>query len=91
MKFNNIRGGKSNRGHRGRPITRPAVLKDGFYFEVRNRSTEPGTGVKIWKGTYEEMLEGAEEYRKIKQVIILGAYKNGSPVKSTPPRKKKSA
>ncbi len=91
MKFNNSKGNNSHRGNRGRPITRPAVLKDGFYFEVRNKSTDPGTGIKIWKATYEEMLAGAAEYRKTKQVTILGAYKNGSPVKNKVSGKKKTA
>ena len=75
MKLNkNKRGNGINRG---RPPTKPALLKDGFYFEVRNRATDPGTGVKIWKATQEEMLEAAEQYRKTKLVVILGAYRNG--------------
>lgn len=90
MKLNNIRGNKTHRGNRGRPITRPAVLKDGFYLEVRNKSTDPGTGVKIWKPTYAEMLESAAEYRKIKMVVVLGEYKKGNPVSSTAPKKKKT-
>ena len=77
MRSNNRQG-----GNRGRPPTKPAVLKDGFYFEVRNRATDPGSGVKLWKATKAEMLAAAEEYRKTKLVIILGAYKNGKPVKS---------
>ncbi|MBI4930737.1 MAG: hypothetical protein HY841_08245 [Bacteroidetes bacterium] len=68
------------RGNRGRPPTKPAVLKDGFYFEVRNRATDPGTGVKIWKSTNAEMLDAVAEYRKTKLVVILGAYKNGKPI-----------
>ncbi len=91
MKLNNIRGNKMERGNRGRPPTKPAVLKDGYYFEVRNRATDPGTGVKIWKRTFEEMLAAVEEYRKIKLVVILGAYKNGNPVNDTAPRKRKKA
>jgi len=74
-----MRGNKSG-GNRGRPPTKPAVLKDGFYFEVRNRATDPGTGVKIWKRTKEEMLAAVEDYRKTKLVIILGAYKDGNPI-----------
>lgn len=65
----------------GRPPTKPAVLKDGFYIEVRNRGTDPGSGVKIWKATKEQMLMAVEEYRKIKLVIILGEYKDGEPVR----------
>ena len=90
MKLNNIKGNHARGGNRGRPPTKPAVLKDGFYFEVRNRATDPGTGVKIWKATREEMLEAAEQYRKTKLVIILGPYKNGNPL-SEPVKKKKAA
>lgn len=86
MKLNNIKGHRG--GNRGRPPTKPAVLKDGFYIEVRNRATDPGTGVKIWKGTEEEMDEAAAEYRKTKLVIILGAYKNGAPVNQVLKKKK---
>ena len=86
-----MKGGKRQGGNRGRPPTKPAVLKDGFYFEVRNRATDPGTGIKIWKATYEEMLAAVQEYRKIKLVVILGAYKNGNPVNAIVPRKGKKA
>ena len=93
MKLNNMRGSKRQGGNRGRPPTRPAVLKDGFYFEVRNRATDPGSGVKIWKETNEEMLEAVEDYRKSKLVIVLGEYKNGEPVKegASPGKRKKVA
>ena len=90
MAIKNIKHNHTRGGNRGRPPTKPAVLKDGFYFEVRNRATDPGTGVKIWKATRAEMLEAATEYRKTKLVVILGAYKNGSPV-SEPEKKKKAA
>ena len=88
MPINNIKNNHSRGGNRGRPPTKPAVLKDGFYFEVRNRATDPGTGVKIWKGTLAEMLDAAEQYRKTKLVVILGAYKNGSPVADAGKKKK---
>ena len=65
----------------GRPPTRPVVFRDGFYIEVRNRGTDPGSGIKLRKDTKEEMLASAEEYRKTKLVIILGEYKDGAPVK----------
>ena len=91
MKLNNIRGNKMRGGNRGRPPTKPAVLKDGYYFEVRNRATDPGTGIKIWKGTSEEMLAAVEEYRKTKLVVILGAYKNGNPISGIVQRKRRRA
>lgn len=91
MKMNKISGNNAQRGKRGRPPSKPVVLKDGFYFEVRNHSTDPGAGVKIWKATYEEMLEGVAQYRKTKQVTILGAYKDGKPFKKVSSREKKAA
>ena len=93
MKANNIKRDHVRGGNRGRPPTKPAVLKDGFYFEVRNRATDPGTGVKIWKGTWEEMIEAAEQYRKTKLVIVLGAYKDGAPLsgKANKIKRKKAA
>ena len=62
---------------------------DGFYIEVRNRGMDPGQGVKIRKASRDEMLLAAEEYRKIKLVVILGEYKDGEPVnkKPVPPKK----
>mgnify|MGYP001606821241 CR=1 FL=1 len=90
-----MRGNKARGGNRGRPPTKPVVFKDGFYLEVRNRATDPGTGVKICKATNEEMLAAVEEYRKSKLVIILGAYKDGKRVNAitpTPaPKKRKKA
>ena len=74
----------------GRPPSRPVVFKDGFYIEVRNRGVDPGHGIKLRKATREEMLQAAEEYRKIKLVIVLGEYKDGEPVhkRELPPKKK---
>jgi hypothetical protein len=88
MKLNNIKGGKHKRG---RPPTKPVVFKDGFYFEVRNRATDPGSGIKIGKPTYAEMMVAIEEYRKIKLVVVLGEYKNGERISQLVPKKKKKA
>ena len=70
----------------GRPPTKPIVFRDGFYIEVRNRGTDPGSGIKLRKETKEEMLVAAAEYRKTKLVVILGEYKDGNPV--NPPAQK---
>ena len=70
----------------GRPPSKPIVFRDGFYIEVRNRATDPGSGIKLHKATYEEMMAAVQEYRKTKLVIILGEYKNGEPLT---PREKK--
>lgn len=78
---------KEKKGGGGRPPTRPPVLKDGFYIEVRNRGMDPGTGIKIRKDTKEDMLAAADEYRKTKLVIILGEYIDGEPVTPRIPKK----
>jgi len=53
----------------GRPATRPARLRDGFYIEVRN----PGqSGIRLRRDTKEQMMMAAKEYSKSKEVVILG-------------------
>jgi len=59
----------------GRPPTRPAKLKDGFYIEVKNEGSKTN-GIKIRRDTKEEMLIAIEEYERIKDVVVLGEYKN---------------
>ncbi|HZH85878.1 MAG TPA: hypothetical protein VFD77_01085 [Brumimicrobium sp.] len=59
----------------GRPPTRPAKLKDGFYIEVRNEGSK-ANGIKIRRDTKEEMLMAIEDYNRIKDVTILGELKN---------------
>ncbi|SFT49750.1 hypothetical protein SAMN05216474_0894 [Lishizhenia tianjinensis] len=59
----------------GRPPTRPARLKDGFYIEVRNEGSK-ANGIKIRRDTKEEMLMAIEDYSRIKDVIVLGELKN---------------
>lgn len=59
----------------GRPPTRPARLKDGFYIEVRNEGSRTN-GIKIRRDTKEEMLQAVENYARIKDVQILGELKN---------------
>jgi hypothetical protein len=57
----------------GRPATRPARLKDGFYIEVKTL----GSGsIFIRRDTKEQMIIAAEDYSRTKHVIILGEMKN---------------
>jgi hypothetical protein len=57
----------------GRPATKPARLRDGFYLEIKNS----GSGaVFIRRDTREQMLIAAEEYKRNKQVNVLGEHKN---------------
>lgn len=58
----------------GRPPTRPAKLRDGFYIEVRNKGAK--TGIKIRRESRSEMMEAVSEYRRVKEIIILGESKN---------------
>ena len=64
----------------GRPPTKPGKLKDGFYIEVRNKGSK--SGVKIRRDTKESMLDAAKDYEKTKDVVMMGEFKNGSPVSS---------
>ncbi len=59
----------------GRPPTRPAKLKDGFYIEVRNEGSR-SNGIKIRRDSKEEMLLAIENYCRIKDVQVLGELKD---------------
>lgn len=63
----------------GRPPTKPGKLRDGFYIEVRNKGSR--TGIKIRRVDHATMLQAVEEYGKTKEVVVMGEYKNGKPVK----------
>jgi hypothetical protein len=66
----------------GRPPTLPATLKDGFYIDVRNKGA--ASGVKIWSNNSEAMLATAAEYKRSKDVLILGEHKSGKWVTEQP-------
>ena len=59
----------------GRPATKPLDLRDGFYIEIRNRGSK--TGIKIRRDNEKQMEFAIKEYEKLKDVIVLGEYKNG--------------
>lgn len=59
----------------GRPPTKPAKLKDGYYIEVRNEGSR-SNGIKIRRDTKDEMLLAVESYSRIKDVNVLGELKN---------------
>ena len=63
----------------GRPATKPKELKDGFYIEIRNKGAR--SGIKIRRDNKQQMLFAIEEYKKNKEVIVLGEFKNGKPLK----------
>ena len=57
----------------GRPATKPAKLRDGFYIQVKNQG---GTGVLVRRDTKEQMVLAAEDYSRTKVVNVLGEMKN---------------
>lgn len=59
----------------GRPPTRPVTLRDGFYIEVRNKGAS--NGIKIRSENAEQMNAAADDYRKSKEVVVLGEHKKG--------------
>ncbi len=62
----------------GRPPTKPKKLRDGFYIEIRNKGSK--TGIKIRRDNKEQMLYAIKEYERIKDVIVLGEFRNGKMV-----------
>lgn len=57
----------------GRPPTKPARLKDGFYIEVK---TPGSSSIMIRRDTREQMILAAEDYARTKEVIVRGEMKN---------------
>ena len=70
----------------GRPATKPARLKDGFYIEVKNQGSG---GVLIRRDTEEQMQMAAEDYSRMKNVTILGEMKSDKWVNKQNKKKKK--
>ena len=58
----------------GRPATRPGKLKDGFYIEILNKGAKKG--VKLYRSNEKQMLQAIEEYRRTKDILVLGESKN---------------
>lgn len=63
----------------GRPPTRPVKFRDGYYIEIRSKGSK--SGIKIRRDTEEQMDQAVKEYEKNKEVVVLGEFKNGKPVK----------
>ncbi len=62
----------------GRPATKPTKLRDGFYIEVRNKGSR--SGIRIRRDSERDMLSAIKEYERVKDVVVLGEYKNGKHV-----------
>ncbi|SDE98812.1 hypothetical protein SAMN05421636_109136 [Pricia antarctica] len=59
----------------GRPATKPTELRDGYYIEVRNKNQK--SGIKIVRETKQQLIMAIDEYKKTKDVTVLGKLKNG--------------
>ena len=70
----------------GRPATKPARLKDGFYIEVKNQGSG---GVLIRRDTEEQMQMAATDYSRMKNVTVLGEMKSDKCVDKQTKKKKK--
>jgi hypothetical protein len=70
----------------GRPATKPARLRDGFYIEVKNQGSG---GVLIRRDTEEQMEMAAADYSRMKDVTILGEMKSDKWVNKQGKKKKK--
>lgn len=58
----------------GRPATRPGKLKDGFYIEILNKGAKKG--IKLFRDNEKQMLQAIEEYKRTKDINVLGESKN---------------
>lgn len=70
----------------GRPATKPTELRDGFYIEVRNKGSK--NGIRIRRDTEKAMEIAIKEYQRVKDVVVLGEYKNGKPLTDKKKKKK---
>ncbi|MBM3917113.1 MAG: hypothetical protein FJ349_05795 [Sphingomonadales bacterium] len=57
----------------GRPPTKPARLRNGFYIEVKSQGS---AAILIRRDTREQMLLAAEDYARTKNVTIKGEMRN---------------
>jgi hypothetical protein len=63
----------------GRPATRPARLRNGFYIEVK---TQGSSAILVRRDTREQMLMAAEDYSRTKEVVIRGEMRNDKWIES---------
>ena len=64
---------------KGRPKVSPVQLKNGFYIEIYDKGSK--SGMKIRSESKQSMEDAANHYSKFKEVVVLGEYKDGAPVK----------
>lgn len=71
----------------GRPATKPAKLKDGYYLELRNKGAS--SGIRIQRDSKEQVDFAIKDYQKTKEVIYLGQVKSGKFINEKKAAKKK--
>jgi len=71
----------------GRPATKPARLKNGFYVGVKNKGMS--TPVMMYSPTKEGMMMIAEKYSVFpeKEVVVMGEHKNDKWLNETPAKR----
>ena len=59
---------------KGRPSTKPARLKDGFYVEIKNKGAS--NKIMMRSDDRDGMMDIVRKYQAIKDVTVLGEHKN---------------
>lgn len=59
----------------GRPSTKQKDLRDGYYLEVKSKNQN--SGIIIRRDTKSQLQMAIDEYKKSKEVIILGKQEDG--------------
>lgn len=79
----------NTKGKVGRPSTKPARLKNGFYVSVKNKGMS--NAVMMYSPTRDGMIVLAQRYSIFpdKEVTIMGEHKNDEWVSSSRPARKK--
>ena len=62
-------------GKKGRPVTKPAKLKEGFYVELKNKGSN--SPVKVRRESMAEIEMLIKQYEKIKVATYLGELRAG--------------
>jgi len=62
-------------GKKGRPATKPAKLREGFYLELKNKGAS--STVKVRRDSMAEIEMLIKQYEKIKITTYLGELKGG--------------
>jgi len=62
-------------GKKGRPATKPAKLREGFYVELKNKGSN--SPVKMRRNNMAEVEMLIKQYEKIKETTFLGELKDG--------------